>query len=409
MAVLPERGHIHPFLGAAEELRVRGARVSFWAPRDVRGILEPLGWPAEDVHAPGGAPPPAAEHRGAAFAELLAEPSRLRGWIRAMLVDAASSSVAPLRAHLARARPDVVVLDPMAYAAAIAAEEEGVPWLGLSTSLNPCIRDDVESELLATLRELDDARAALFRAHGMDVRFRVSDVLSPRGTFVLSTRELVGDALPDDGVPVHLVGAALPARGPRADVPGEAALLERLAASTQPLVYVSFGSQAYHQPVHLGVVLEAARAVDALFVVAMGELATSALARGAPSNVVTVAFAPQVELLSRARVTVTHGGANSVHEGLAFGVPLVVSPICNDQHHNAALVEASGAGRSADLARSTPGDLATALRAMIAETAPERRAAARIARAYAKAGGAARIADVVWAASTRETPGVRPS
>lgn len=382
--VLPERGHIHPFLGAAEALRDRGARVSFYAPRDVRAILEPLGWP--DVHTPEGAGPPAAEHRGETFASLLADRERLRGWIRAMLVDAAEPSIAPLRAHLRRARPDVVVIDPMAYFGAIAAHEEQLPWLGLSTSLNPCIRDDVDSELIATLRELDVVRRSLFAAHGIaSPRFRVSDVLSPRGTFVLSTPALLGDDLLDDGAPVHLVGAALPGGRVR----------ERARRPGPPLVYVSFGSQAYHQPVHLRVVLEAARAIDARFVVAMGELASSELARSAPPSVEVVEFAPQVALLAEASAAITHGGANSVHEALAHGVPLLVSPLCNDQHHNAALVAAAGAGRVLDLAHASAEELAASLRALLADDAPERNAARRIARSYDEAGGAARIAGVV--------------
>jgi UDP:flavonoid glycosyltransferase YjiC (YdhE family) len=380
--VLPERGHIHPFLGAAAALRDRGARVSFYAPRDVRAILEPLGW--TDVHAPEGAGPPAAEHRGEAFAALLADRERLRAWIRAMLVDAAEPSIAPLRAHLRMTRPDVVVIDPMAYFAAIAAHEERVPWLGLSTSLNPCIRDEMESELKATLRALDGTRRALFGAHGIESpRFRVSDLLSPLGTFVLSTPALLGDALPDDGVPVHMVGAALP---------GGAARPRR---AERPLVYVSFGSQAYHQPAHLAVVLEAARSVDARFVVAMGELASSELARSAPPNVEVVPFAPQVALLAEASVAVTHGGANSVHEALAHAVPLVVSPICNDQHHNAELVAGAGAGQVLDLAQSAPALVARTLRALLEDDAKQRRAARAIARSYEAAGGAARIADVV--------------
>jgi zeaxanthin glucosyltransferase len=383
--VLPERGHVHPFLGAAEALRARGARVSFYAPRDVRALLEPLGW--HGVHAPDGAGPPAAEHRGESFAALLADRGRLRAWIRAMLVDSVEPSIAPLRDHLARERPDVVVIDPMAYFAAIAAHEERLPWLGLSTSLNPCIRDEVESELVDTLRSLDDARHALFAAHGLSrSRFRVSDVLSPHGTFVLSTRALLGEQLPDDGVPVHLVGAALP---------GGIAISREAPAGEPPLVYASFGSQAYHQPVQLAAILDAARTLDARFVVAMGELASSPLARSAPPNVEVVAFAPQVARLAEARVAITHGGANSVHEGLAHGVPLLVSPICNDQHHNAALVEAAGAGRVLDLAKASREEIGVALRALLDDSAPEREGARALARSYASAGGAARIADVV--------------
>lgn len=386
-AVLPELGHIHPFLGAAEALERRDVRVSFWAPRDVRGVLGPRGF--SEVHAPEGAPPPASEHRGAAFAQLLADPDRLRAWIRAMLVDGAEPLVGPIRAHLREHRPDVVVIDPMLYAAAIASHEEGIPWLGLSTSLNPGMGDDVDSELVRTLRILDPARHALFRAHGMSARFRVSDVLSPRGTFVLSTPSLLGERLPNDGVPVHLVGAALP----RATAPTE----PTDAWDPRPLVYVSFGSQAYHQPHRLASVLSSARAVQARFVVAMGELADSELARSAPPNVRVTPFAAQVELLRHASAIVTHGGANSVHEALAHGVPLVVSPICNDQPHNAARVVAAGCGRVVDLASASLGELAAALRAIVREGAPERAAAREIARSYAEAGGAERIAEVIVA------------
>jgi zeaxanthin glucosyltransferase len=388
--VLPERGHIHPFLGAAEALRQRGARVSFYAPRDVRAILSPLGF--ADVAAPEGAPAPAAEHRGEPFAALLADPPRLRAWIRTMLVDSVEPSIAPLRAHLRHARPDVVVIDPMAYFGAIAAHEEGLPWLGLSTSLNPCIGDDVESELVESVRSLAAARRALFAEHGMDVRFRVSDALSPRGTFVLSTPALLGGALPDDGVPVHMVGAALPA------ALGGARRREARGDARLPLVYVSFGSQAYHQPARLRLLLEAAGEVEARFVVAMGELASSELARAAPPNVDAVAFASQVSLLAEASVAVTHGGANSVHEALAHGVPMLVSPLCNDQHHNAALVARRGAGRAVDLGRTDRGQVVAHLRALLALDAPERAVAASVARSYGAAGGAGRIADVVLGA-----------
>lgn len=389
-AVLPERGHIHPFLGAAQAIAERDARVSFWAPHDVRGILEPLGF--TEASAPLGAGAPAAEHRGEAFAELLADRDRLRAWIRTMLVDTVEPAIGPLRAHLRATRPDVVVIDPMFYAAAIAAHDVGIPWLGLSTSLNPCIRDDVESELITTLRALDPARHALFESHGMSARFRVSDVLSPLGTFVLSTSALLGDDLPNDGVPVHRVGAALPSRPTSLQPP---------RSDGRPLVYVSFGSQAYHQPQRLGVVLEAARELQATFVVAMGELADSPLARSAPANVETIAFAPQVELLGRASAIITHGGANSVHEALAHGVPLVVSPICNDQPHSAALVAARGCGRVIDLAASSPATLAAALRAVLAEQSTERAVARSIARSYAEAGGASEIARLVLRAAQR--------
>jgi UDP:flavonoid glycosyltransferase YjiC (YdhE family) len=44
-----------------------------------------------------------------------------------------------------------------------------------------------------------------------------------------------------------------------------------------------------------------------------------------------VPFAPQLELLRRAAITITHAGLNTALESLAQGVPMVAIPITNDQ------------------------------------------------------------------------------
>lgn len=55
---------------------------------------------------------------------------------------------------------------------------------------------------------------------------------------------------------------------------------------------------------------------------------------------------PQVEVLTKCDAFITHGGANSMHEALAYGVPLVVVPIFGDQPANAETVERCGTGVS---------------------------------------------------------------
>ena len=62
---------------------------------------------------------------------------------------------------------------------------------------------------------------------------------------------------------------------------------------------------------------------------------------------------------------VTHGRANSLMEALSFGVPLLVSPLFNDQPHNAEFVVRSGAGLRLDLERATPGECRQALRVLL--------------------------------------------
>jgi UDP:flavonoid glycosyltransferase YjiC (YdhE family) len=55
-------------------------------------------------------------------------------------------------------------------------------------------------------------------------------------------------------------------------------------------------------------------------------------------------FLPQVRLLDRAAVAVTHGGNNSVTEAMTAGVPLVVLPFSTDQFAGAAALERVGYG-----------------------------------------------------------------
>ena len=50
-----------------------------------------------------------------------------------------------------------------------------------------------------------------------------------------------------------------------------------------------------------------------------------------PSNAIVVQQAPQLELLKRATVCITHAGLNTVLESLAQGVPQVAIPITYDQ------------------------------------------------------------------------------
>lgn len=370
---IPEKGHLHPLIGPAQRLQEAGAAVAFHAPYDLREALARAGldtFLGPDTPAPAG-------HRGEAFAARVADPAWLRAWIRSLLLDATPAGVEPIRAAIRAWRPDVVALDPMVYAAVIAAALEGVPWAALSNSLNPCLPDDFDSELLATVRGLAVDRDALFARYGLRVDFRGCDALSPRLTVAFATPRLVGRPVPG----VHLVGPSFPAgpRGDEVDFPWERLRPER------PLVYLSLGSQIYHQPTIFRAVIGACadRPVD--LVIAASDLAAPGALGPLPTNVTAVRYAPQRALLARARAFVTHGGANSVMEAAAAGVPLLVTPICNDQWHNARFVAEAGVGLALDLRTAPPAALAAALDALLADE-PLRERARALAESYRRDG-----------------------
>lgn len=63
-----------------------------------------------------------------------------------------------------------------------------------------------------------------------------------------------------------------------------------------------------------------------------------------PSNAIVVRTAPQIELLRRAALCITHAGLNTTLESLAQGVPMVAIPIGYDQPGVAARIAYHGVG-----------------------------------------------------------------
>jgi UDP:flavonoid glycosyltransferase YjiC (YdhE family) len=69
-----------------------------------------------------------------------------------------------------------------------------------------------------------------------------------------------------------------------------------------------------------------------------------------PDRIRVVKRAPQLEILARADIFVTHGGLSSVREAIYFGVPMLVFPCWNDQPGNAARIVRHGLGLKGDIA-----------------------------------------------------------
>lgn len=68
-----------------------------------------------------------------------------------------------------------------------------------------------------------------------------------------------------------------------------------------------------------------------------------------PRNVRLVNWAPQLEMLKKASMMITHGGLGTVKECIFFGVPMIVFPLSREQPLNAARVVHHGIGRCGDI------------------------------------------------------------
>jgi zeaxanthin glucosyltransferase len=76
-----------------------------------------------------------------------------------------------------------------------------------------------------------------------------------------------------------------------------------------------------------------------------------------PSNTIVVRSAPQIELLKRAALCITHGGLNTALESLAQGVPMVAIPIGYEQPGVSSRIAYQGVGRFVEASDLTVASL----------------------------------------------------
>ncbi len=169
----------------------------------------------------------------------------------------------------------------------------------------------------------------------------------------------------------------------------------------KPLIYASMGTlQNQLNDVFLAIAT-ACVDLDAQLVISLGGASLESLP-ALPGNPIVVSYAPQLALLERASVAITHAGMNTALECLTYGVPMVAIPITNDQPGVAARVAWTGAGEIVPLNKLTAARLKTAL-TLVLTTESYRNNALRLKQSIAQSGGVSRAADIIeLAISTRQ-------
>ncbi|WP_405758634.1 glycosyltransferase [Streptomyces sp. NBC_00073] len=380
--VPPLAGHVNPTVAVGAELAARGHEVAWTGPA---GALSRL-LPAHARILPAG-DEAGGDEAGGGYAALHERWRDLRGvgalrflWAEA-LVPLALAMVRGVTEAAHAFAPDLLVADQQALAGPVVARRLGIPWAtSASTSAEltrpfadfPKVGEWVSGQLAGFLS------ACGLPEPDWDPRF------SERLVIVFSTPELVGAGA---GFPAHFAFVG-PAFGARPAIPGFP--WQRLDPERRR-VLVSLGTLNQQAGGRFyATVLEAAERLsgDVQLVLA----APASLAGPVPGNVLLRERVPQLELLPHLDAVVSHGGHNTVCEALAYGLPLVVAPIRDDQPIVARQVVEAGAGVRVRFGRTRTEELCDALTAVLDDPGP-RRAARRIQASFAAAGGAAAAAD----------------
>ncbi len=168
------------------------------------------------------------------------------------------------------------------------------------------------------------------------------------------------------------------------------------ADSDAPLLYISLGTAFNNDLDFYRTCLQAFRGTRWQVLLATGHRVDPADLGEIPPNVEVHAHVPQLAVLRRADVFVSHAGMNSTMEALASGVPLVAVPQMPEQEANARRAEELGLGR-----RTDPDTLtAEGLREVVDEVAGNDDIRANLAtmrRVLTECGGARAGADAIEA------------
>jgi MGT family glycosyltransferase len=161
-----------------------------------------------------------------------------------------------------------------------------------------------------------------------------------------------------------------------------------------PLVYVSLGTIFNADTSFYRACLRAFESFQGQVLMSVGhDVAIDALGP-VPAHVTIRPHVPQLEVLQRASVFVTHGGMNSVSESLFYGVPLVVIPQMGEQAIVGRRVEELGAGLYLAKADVTSQLLRDNVRRVLSEDVFGQKAGL-VRDSFLRAGGVARAAAAI--------------
>ncbi|MGA8744229.1 MAG: glycosyltransferase [Terracidiphilus sp.] len=402
----PGTGHLNPMTALARTLQLRGHEVVIFGIADTEarvraGGIEFCRIGMEDY--PPGTLQKLDEHlaRLKGFAALRFTLERVRNSARMVLRDGPKA--------VRTANVEALLVDQADFAGNVA-DYLGLPWISIAL-IPPLVQDDrfppfwfgwaAEQDRLSRLRNrlaillLSRIATPIFRdvnqkrsAWGLKPFSRSEEALSPLAQITQLPEALEFEVVGEKTTGLHYTGPFVRSE----QRPAVAFPWERLDG--RPLIYASMGTLQNGSEAIFRTIAEACAGLDSQLLISLGGGLDPARLGKLAGNPLVVSFAPQLEILKRAVLVITHAGLNTVLESLCEGVPLVAVPLANDQPGVAARVNARGACVVVPLHRLNAARLRKAVM-LVLQDARYREAAQVLQRTIQRIDGPERAADLI--------------
>ncbi len=163
----------------------------------------------------------------------------------------------------------------------------------------------------------------------------------------------------------------------------------------EKIVYISMGTINNSCMDFYGKCIEAFASSSLRIIMSIGNKNDVSTLGELPGNFIVRNHVPQLEVLKKADVFISHGGLNSVSEALYFGVPVIALPQANDQPMVAGQLVKFDAGIQLDMREVTPDILKESVNRILSDI-KYKTAAEKIGLSFKDAGGYKTAADYIF-------------
>ena len=334
-------GHVNPTLAVAQELVRRGEQVVYYLPEEFRTSVEATGAAFQPYQStmgkmqrPGGLPKDA---------------NLIFRALPLMRIKESQNVLPQVLERIGMEQADFILYDSLCLWGRIAALALHLPAILLC----PTYPQNKHSHFMRRQPEFKQSEAS-----GMfdDIQSALNDLCTLYHVPLIDYRDFFThtEALNIAFMPraFHPAGETFdehfvfvgPSIVPRKDAP----TLPLDHTNGQPILYISLGTAFNNRPDFFNLCLQTFGYQPWQVVMAHGKRVDEAVLGSVPPNFLLAPYVPQLEVLQRASVFVTHGGMNSVMESLYFGVPMVVVPQMIEQEMNARRCAELGLGIELD-------------------------------------------------------------